>query len=81
MLWSGISTGGHMNLYIIWNVSLMSKKYKDKIFESFVLTYAGTVSNTFPLMNDNALCHKVCLVKDCLSRDMNIWNDQHAHLT
>ncbi|GFU65529.1 transposable element Tcb1 transposase [Trichonephila clavipes] len=84
LVYGGISIGGRTDLYIIRDVPLTARRYRDEILRPIVDPYAAAIGDDFILMDDNCRPHRANLVEDFLfeegivrmewpacSRDMN----------
>ena len=69
MVWAGISIGGHTDLYIIHNGTLMAQRCRDEILRPIVTPYAAAIGHGFLFMDDNARPHRARLVNVMLEEE------------
>ncbi|GFV26233.1 transposable element Tcb2 transposase [Trichonephila clavipes] len=66
LVYGGISTDGHTDLYIIRDGPLTVRRYRDEILRPIVVPYAAAIGDDFILMDDNCRPHRANLVEDFL---------------
>ncbi|GFX08567.1 transposable element Tcb2 transposase [Trichonephila clavipes] len=66
LLYGGISIDGRTDLYIIRDVPLIARRYRDEILRPIVVPYAAAIGDDFILMDDNSRPHRANLVEDFL---------------
>ncbi|GFU61233.1 transposable element Tcb2 transposase [Trichonephila clavipes] len=66
LVYGVISIDGRTYLYIIRDVPLTARRYKDDILIYFVVPYAAAIGDDFILMDDNCRPHRANLVEDFL---------------
>ncbi|GFX78506.1 transposable element Tcb2 transposase [Trichonephila clavipes] len=65
-MYGGISIDGRTDLYIIRDVPLTARRYRDEILRPIVVPYAAAIKDDFILMDDNSRPHRASLVEDSL---------------
>ncbi|GFX87240.1 transposable element Tcb2 transposase [Trichonephila clavipes] len=66
LVYGGISIEGRTYLYIIQDVPLTARRYRDEILRPIVVPYAAAIGDDFILMDDNCRPHCAYLVEDFL---------------
>ncbi|GFV44658.1 long-chain-fatty-acid--CoA ligase 5 [Trichonephila clavipes] len=66
LVYGGISIDGRTDLYIIRDVPLTARRYRDEILRLIVVTYAAAIGDDFIIMDDNCRPHRANLVEDFL---------------
>ncbi|GFU29593.1 transposable element Tcb2 transposase [Trichonephila clavipes] len=64
LVYGGISSDGRTDLYIIRDVPLTARRYRDEILRPIVAPYAAAIGDNFILMDDNCRPHRANLVED-----------------
>ncbi|GFX33627.1 transposable element Tcb2 transposase [Trichonephila clavipes] len=64
LLYGGISIDGCTDLYIIRDVPLNARRYRNEILRPIVVPYAAAIGDNFSLMDDNCRPHRANLVED-----------------
>ncbi|GFU65037.1 transposable element Tcb2 transposase [Trichonephila clavipes] len=62
--YGGISIDGRLDLYIIRNGPLTSRRYREEILRPIVVPYAAAIEDDFILMDNNYRPHRANLVED-----------------
>lgn len=70
-VWSGISIGGHTDLYVVLNGALTTQRYRDEILRPFVVPYAGAIGDWFLLVDDNSRFYWAILLDNMLEAKGN----------
>lgn len=66
MVWTGISTRGHIDLYFIESSALAAERYLHEILQPTVLLYAVALGEELIFIDDNARPHRVNPVNNWL---------------
>ena len=69
MVWSGISSDGSTDLYVIRNGSLIGIRHRNDILAPIVRLYAGAIGDDLILMDDNARHHRARIVNEYLQQE------------
>ncbi|GFY32501.1 transposable element Tcb2 transposase [Trichonephila clavipes] len=69
LAYSGISTDGCTDLYIIRDGPLTARRYRDEILRPIVVPYAAAIGDDFILMDDNSRPHRANLVEVSLFKE------------
>lgn len=67
MVWAGISSQAHTELYLVPRGSLTAARYINEILQDFVTPYAPFIGENFILMHDNARPHAARIVTEYLN--------------
>ncbi|GFU22919.1 uncharacterized protein TNCV_4625561 [Trichonephila clavipes] len=66
LVWAGISLGDPTYLHVFHGGTVTGLRYRDKILDPYVRSYAAAIGNDFILMDDNARPHRARIVEDYL---------------
>ncbi|GFX88292.1 transposable element Tcb2 transposase [Trichonephila clavipes] len=66
LVYGGFSIDGCKDLYIIRDVPLTARRYRDDILRIIVVPYAEGIGDDFILMDDKCRPHRANLVEDFL---------------
>ncbi|GFU19496.1 transposable element Tcb2 transposase [Trichonephila clavipes] len=66
LVYGSISIVGRTHLYIIRDISLTARRYRDEILRPIVVPYAAAIGDDFILMDYNCRPHRANLVEDFL---------------
>ncbi|GFU65248.1 transposable element Tcb1 transposase [Trichonephila clavipes] len=66
LVYGGISIDGCTDIYIIRDVPLTARRYRDEILRPILVPYAAAIGDDFILMDDNCRPHRANLVEDFL---------------
>ncbi|GFS47144.1 transposable element Tcb2 transposase [Trichonephila clavipes] len=70
LAYGGISIDECTDLYIIRDVPLTARRYRDEILRPIVVPYAAAIGDDFILMDDNCRPHRANLVEDFLFEEV-----------
>ena len=77
MVWAGISALGKTDLHVIDDGTLTALRYVKEILDVYVRPYAGTVGESFILMDDNARAHRAPSPINISNKPQSsVWNGQ-----
>ncbi|GFW92590.1 transposable element Tcb2 transposase [Trichonephila clavipes] len=66
MVWAGIMINGRTRLHVVANGTMTGQRYIDEVLLPHVRLFRGAVGDKFVFMDDNATCHRILAVQDCL---------------
>ncbi|GFS75169.1 transposable element Tcb2 transposase [Trichonephila clavipes] len=66
MVWAGIMINGRTRLHVVANGTMTGQRYIDEVLLPHVRLFRGAVGDKFVFMDDNAICHRILAVQDCL---------------
>ncbi|GFW00559.1 transposable element Tcb2 transposase [Trichonephila clavipes] len=69
MVWSGIMINGCTRLHVAANGTMTGQRYIDEVLLPHVRLFRGAVGDKFVFMDDNATCHRILAVQDCLDSE------------
>ncbi|GFX85945.1 transposable element Tcb2 transposase [Trichonephila clavipes] len=69
MVWAGIMINGRMRLHVVANGTMTGQRYIDEVLLPHVRLFLGAVGDKFVFMDDNATCHRILAVQDCLDSE------------
>ncbi|GFY11245.1 transposable element Tcb2 transposase [Trichonephila clavipes] len=69
MVWSGIMINGRTRLHVVANGTMTDQRYIDEVLLPHVRFFRGAVGDKFVFMDDNATCHRILAVQDCLDSE------------
>ncbi|GFU53515.1 transposable element Tcb2 transposase [Trichonephila clavipes] len=69
MVWAGIMINGRTRLHVVANRTMTGQRYIDEVLLFHVRLFRGAVSDKFVFMDDNATCHRILAVQDCLDSE------------
>ncbi|GFW34622.1 transposable element Tcb2 transposase [Trichonephila clavipes] len=79
LVYGGNSIDGCTDLYIIRDVPLTARRYRNKILRPIVVPYAAAIEDDFILMDDNCRPNRANLVEDFFSKKESYeWNGQRV---
>ena len=82
MVWTGTNVNNKTDLYAFENELLVALRYCNEISDHFVRPYAGSISQEFILMDDNARPHRAHVTNAYLEHEkVFIWTGLFDHRT
>ncbi|GFU85428.1 transposable element Tcb2 transposase [Trichonephila clavipes] len=69
MVWAGIVINGRTRLHVVANGTMTDQRYIDEVLLPHVRLFRGAVGDKFVFMDDNATCHRILAVQDCLDSE------------
>ncbi|GFW65648.1 transposable element Tc1 transposase [Trichonephila clavipes] len=69
MVWAGIIINGRTRLHVVANGTITGQRYIDEVLLPHVRLFCGAVGDKSVFMDDNATCHRILAVQDCLDRE------------
>ncbi|GFS56614.1 transposable element Tcb2 transposase [Trichonephila clavipes] len=69
MVWAGIMINGRTRLHVVANGSMTGQLYIDEVLLPHVRLFRSSVGDKFVFMDDNATCHRILAVWDCLDSE------------
>ncbi|GFX59598.1 transposable element Tcb2 transposase [Trichonephila clavipes] len=69
MVWAGIMINGRTCLHVVANGTMTGQRYIDEVLLPHVRLFRGAVGDKFVFMDDNATCHRILAVQDCLDSE------------
>ncbi|GFW76124.1 transposable element Tcb2 transposase [Trichonephila clavipes] len=69
MVWAGIMINGRTRLHVVANGTMTGQRYIDEVLLPHVRLFRGAVGDKFVFMDDNATCHRILAVQDCLDSE------------
>ncbi|GFW61637.1 transposable element Tc1 transposase [Trichonephila clavipes] len=69
MVWAGIMINGSTRLHVVANGTMTGQRYIDEVLLPHVRLFRGAVGDKFVFMDDNATCHRIHAVQDCLDSE------------
>ncbi|GFV76240.1 transposable element Tcb2 transposase [Trichonephila clavipes] len=69
MVWVGVMINGRTRLHVVANGTMTGQLYIDEVLLPHVRLFHGAVGDKFVFMDDNATCHRILAVQDCLDSE------------
>ncbi|GFX85736.1 transposable element Tcb2 transposase [Trichonephila clavipes] len=69
MVWADIMINGRMRLRVVANGTMTGQRYIDEVLLPHVRLFRGAFGDKFVFMDDNATCHRIFAVQDCLDSE------------
>ncbi|GFY16341.1 DDE_3 domain-containing protein [Trichonephila clavipes] len=69
MVWAGIMINGRTRLHVVANGTMTDQRYIDEVLLPHIRLFRGAVGDKFVFMDDNATCHRILAVQDCLDSE------------
>ncbi|GFV27340.1 transposable element Tcb1 transposase [Trichonephila clavipes] len=66
MVWAGIMINGRTRLHVVANRTMKGQRYIDEVLLPHVRLLRGAVGDKFVFMDDNATCHRILAVQNCI---------------
>ncbi|GFX73447.1 transposable element Tcb2 transposase [Trichonephila clavipes] len=69
MVWDDIMINGRTRLHVVANGTMAGQRCIDEVLLPHVRLFRGAVGDKFVFMDDNATCHRILAVQDCLDSE------------